>query len=550
MAPVQDAPKLPAKTSGGAKLVSGLDGVPGDMIVQGALARIVLQELSPIFIAYLEGNVLFANNAYMRLFGLTPSATHEIDEHLGELREEVNDILAALKEPAGRLTTQRSFPVGAGNAHYRVQYFPVFDVGDRLVGIGGVYYDVSAQVTAIDRLRVTQESFNDVLRSSSDWVWETDDQGRISFISERITEITGRPPALLTGQALPALAATWDGEAGGASVETMLVARVPFRNKAFELKDRDGQVRRHYLSAVPFFHLKTGRFAGFRGTGTDVSQQFAAEEASKESRKQLETALEELNRKNMHLDMALERAQVAIRAKGEFLANMSHELRTPLNAIIGFADVIARQRFGADIKRYAEYAGYILKAGNHLLNIINDVLDVSRVESNTLKIDLEVVSLKDIIGESISLIEARAAQKGIALDAGNRGEGCTVMVDRTRALQILVNLLTNAVKFTPDNGKIGIEINRKGESRVDVTVWDTGAGIAPDKLEAIFTPFYQVHEDAYSRPHEGVGLGLSIARHLSRMMNGDIVVESVIDYGSRFTVTFPLAASAAAASSA
>ncbi len=161
MSPVQDAPKLPAKATG-AKLVTGLDGVPGDMIVQGALARIVLQELSPIFIAYLEGNVLFANTAYMRLFGLTPSATHEIDAHLGELREEVNDILAALKEPSGRLTTQRSFPVGSGNAHYRVQYFPVFDVGDRLVGIGGVYYDVSAQVTAIDRLRVTQESFNDV----------------------------------------------------------------------------------------------------------------------------------------------------------------------------------------------------------------------------------------------------------------------------------------------------------------------------------------------------------------------------------------------------
>ena len=526
---------MPALHRGPTQLVSGMGGTLVDTHLQAALARVVMHELSPIFIAYLEGNLLYANNSYLKLFGLAGASSEDIDAHLAQLREDVSGILASLRTESKRLGMQRTFPTAAGLTHYRIQYFPVFDAADRLVALGGVYYDVTAQVTTTERLRQTQESFNDVLRSASDWVWETDEDGRVTFISDRITEVLGQPAALIVGRQLASLA-------GGTAdkVDAALAARVPFRNVTLDIIDRESRVRRHVVSGVPFFHLKTGRFAGFRGTGTDVSAQHAAEQASLDSRRDLERALGELNSKNLHLDVALEQAQAAIRAKGEFLANMSHELRTPLNAIIGFADVIAGQRFGPNLERYTEYAAYILKAGNHLLNILNDILDVSRLEGELVTVQIARVTLGDILREAESLVAMRAAEKKLELTVGEGPADCTLMVDRTRAIQIVANLLGNAVKFTPAGGRIGVDVAERGPM-VEITVWDTGPGIPPEKQEAIFAPFVQIHDQSYSRPHEGVGLGLSISRHLARLMKGALRVENGRDGGARFTIALPRA---------
>ena len=526
---------MPALHKGPTQLVSGMGGSLVDTHLQAALARVVMHELSPVFIAYLEGNLLYANNAYLKLFGLAGASSADIDAHLASLREDVAGILASLRADARRLGLQRAFPTAAGMTHYRIQYFPVFDAADRLVALGGVYYDITAQVTTTERLRATQESFNDVLRSASDWVWETDEDGRVSFISDRITEVLGKPPALIIGKQLASL-----GAASTDSVNAALSARTPFRNVVLDIVDREAKQRRHVISGVPFFHLKTGRFAGFRGTGTDVSAQHAAEQASLDSRRELEAALSELNSKNLHLDVALEQAQAAIRAKSEFLANMSHELRTPLNAIIGFADVIAMQRFGPKPERYSEYASYILKAGNHLLNVLNDILDISRLEGDLVAIDVAAVPLQEILTQALSLVSMRAEQRQIRLIPTQTPPDCTLLVDQTRAIQIVVNLLGNAVKFTPTGGSIGIDVDMRG-SMVDVTVWDTGPGIPQEKQEAIFQPFVQIHDSSYSRPHEGVGLGLSISRHLARLMKGSLRVENGRDSGARFTVSLPRA---------
>jgi signal transduction histidine kinase len=526
---------LPALHRGPPQLVSGMGGSLVDTHLQAALARVVMHELSPVFIAYLEGNLLYANNAYLKLFGLAGASSEDIDAHLSNLREEVSGILASLRADSRRLGLQRAFPTAAGMTHYRIQYFPVFDAADRLVALGGVYYDITAQVTTTDRLRATQESFNDVLRSASDWVWETDEDGRVTFISDRITEILGKPPALIIGKQLASLGAPMAD-----AVEAALAERTPFRNVVLDIVDREAKQRRHVISGVPFFHLKTGRFAGFRGTGTDVSAQYAAEQASLESRRELEAALSELNSKNLHLDVALEQAQAAIRAKSEFLANMSHELRTPLNAIIGFADVIAGQRFGPNLERYSEYASYILKAGNHLLNILNDILDVSRLEGDLVAIDIGAAPLEEMLSQALSLVRMRAEQRQITLVTAEDPPDCALMVDQTRAIQIFVNLLGNAVKFTPAGGQIGIDVEPRG-TMIDVTVWDTGPGIPQEKQEAIFQPFVQIHDSSYSRPHEGVGLGLSISRHLARLMKGALRVENGPAGGARFTVSLPRA---------
>ncbi len=532
---------LPTLVDRPAQLVSAVGPTAVDMGVQSALARVVLHELSPVFIVYLDGNVLYANHSYLRLFKLSPDDAQAINAHVAELREAVSDMLAQLREGAEHLTSQRSFPTASGAEHYRVQYFPVFDSGDRLIAIGGAYYDITTQVTAVDRLRATQESFNDVLRATSDWVWETDDQGRLAFISERITEISGHPPTALLGKHLLSLGESPADVAAEDGVAAALARHAPFRNRPLDITDREGKVRRHSLSGVPFFHMKNGRFLGFRGTGTDMSAQHAAEEASHQARARLEMALAELNRKNLDLDLALERAQVAARAKGEFLANMSHELRTPLNAIIGFADIISRQSFGPDLQRYVEYAGYIVKAGHHLLSIISDVLDVSRIESNALKIELAPTSLFDLLRQSLSLVENQAAERQLTIERDFGDEDVGIEVDATRAIQVLVNLLANAVKFSPDGGRMGVKVRRAADNLIEVEVWDAGPGIRREYQEAIFEPFFQVHEDSYTRPHQGAGLGLPISRQLARMMGGDVRVESAPGKGSRFTASFRLA---------
>ncbi len=532
---------LPSLIDKPTQLVSAVGGTAVDANVQAALARVVMQELSPVFIVYLDGNVLYANNSYLQLFDLKPDDGPAIDAHVAELRETVAEILTQMKDGAERLAVQRSFPTALGGTHFRVQYFPIFDAGSRLVAIGGVYYDITAQVSAVDRLRATQESFNDVLRATSDWVWETDDQGRLSFVSERITELTGKPPAMLVGKLLVSLGTAPADVPRGDSIEAALAAHAPFRGRLFDIVDRDGHPRRHHVSGVPFFHLRNGRFSGFRGTGTDVTQQHVAERASLDARARLETALAELNRKNLDLDLALERAHVAARAKSEFLANMSHELRTPLNAIIGFADLIQRQPFGADLKRYMEYGGYILKAGNHLLSIINDVLDVSRIETHGLKIDIVPTALGPIIENSLALVANQANAKNVQLATDLRAAGCLVGIDSTRATQVLVNLLANAVKFTPPGGRVEVGTGLFGESFAEVSVTDSGPGIRPEYQDAIFEPFFQIHNESYTRPHEGAGLGLPIARQLARLMGGDVRVESNPGMGSRFSALFRLA---------
>ena len=509
--------------------------------IEAVLAGIVLHELSPIYLAYIDRELFYANNTYLRLFGLARNDRTRLAMHLAELRKDVEGILAEIKPGLPRRTRQRSFTDKGCVVHYRIEHLPILDEAGRPVAICGIYHDITQQVQAIGRLRQTQQTYNDILRASSDWVWETDDNGRITFISDRITEVVGRPPALLVGRHLAELDATASGRYAPDGVSVALTRRVAFRDQPVQIRDRDGAIRHHRLSGVPVFDLSDGHYCGFRGTGTDVTRQHQAEEASAAARRQLESALEDLQHKNIHLDLALEQAQVAVRARSEFLANMSHELRTPLNAVIGFAELIANQTFGDDPERYRQYGANILRAGQHLLRVIADVLDMSRIESGKLGVEAAPVPLAEMIEEVRALIEAKAHEKGVDISAVRIAEDRVLWVDRTRAVQILTNLLVNSIKFTAEGKAIGLEVTPVDAATIDITVWDQGCGIAGDKLAAVFNPFFQIYERLHTRQQEGLGLGLAISRQLARLMGGDIRAESVVGEGSRFTVRLPLA---------
>ncbi len=256
------------------------------------------------------------------------------------------------------------------------------------------------------------------------------------------------------------------------------------------------------------------------------------------NRDELGTLAANLNRMNEELVHLYHQLEAANRHKSEFLASMSHELRTPLNGIIGFSEVLIDRLFGDLGVKQEEYLKNILDSGRHLLSLINDVLDLSKVEAGRMELELDHFSLAETLENGVTMVRERAGRHRISLNL-DRDPGVDIIeADERKVKQILFNLLSNAVKFTPDGGQVGIKAEMdRGE--VQVTVWDTGIGIAPGDQERIFEEFRQVGgTDGQKR--EGTGLGLALARRFVELHGGRIWVESEVGRGSHFTFTLPM----------
>jgi two-component system cell cycle sensor histidine kinase PleC len=232
------------------------------------------------------------------------------------------------------------------------------------------------------------------------------------------------------------------------------------------------------------------------------------------------------------------RAQEANQTKSKFLANMSHELRTPLNAIIGFSEVMGSGMFGAlGSEKYQEYCHDILTSGNYLLEVINDILDMSKIEAGRMKLDYEQLDLAQTLTESLRVVSGRAENKKLAITANIEG-AIPIVADRRAIKQIAVNLLSNAVKFTPDNGRVTVRGRTRG-NYVILTIADSGIGIAPHSLARLGRPFEQV-ESQLTKSYHGSGLGLAIAKSLASLHGGSMKLRSKIGKGTIVCVKLPL----------
>ena len=246
---------------------------------------------------------------------------------------------------------------------------------------------------------------------------------------------------------------------------------------------------------------------------------------------------DETARELLEAQLARTRAEAANKAKTDFLAVMSHELRTPLNSIAGYTELLEMGLRGPVTSEQREDLLKIRRSQRHLLGLINDLMNFAKLETGHVELEFAPVPVNEILAVLDALTEPQVASKHIKYHHGRCDPGLTVYADREKTHQILINLVSNAVKFTKAGGEITIECEPDGDS-VRFQVTDTGEGIPAEKLGSIFEPFVQV-KTGFTREHDGVGLGLAISRDLARMMHGDLTVTSKIGQGSRFTLTLP-----------
>ncbi|HYS46431.1 MAG TPA: PAS domain-containing sensor histidine kinase, partial [Rhizomicrobium sp.] len=392
--------------------------------------------------------------------------------------------------------------------------------------LGALMQAVLIAVAAQDRQRAADAAaaegaamYRFLADNAMDLITRHSSDGRIRFASPAASALLGRLPDEIVGQAMQSLVHPDDlNRVQAALMESSYHGRAG--SAEVRLRHRDGHFVWMEMRCRPA-QMVLGEPADIVAVTRDISE-----------RKRHERALVQAR------DAALD----ASRAKSRFLANMSHELRTPLNAIIGFSEVMTREMFGPVGPRYQEYSRLIHESGAHLLELINSVLDMSKIEAGKFELAEEMFDLEEMAEGAVRFLKIPAERGGVTLKLAVQSGARLVFADRRALKQILVNLLSNGVKYTPAGGEV--RVNAKAADSglgIEIIVSDTGTGISATDLARLGKPFEQV-ENAETRAKEGTGLGLALVKSLAQMHGGTATLDSVLGEGTTVTVRLPHAA--------
>jgi len=553
-------------------------------------------------------------------------------EMIAPLRSGTVDALAF--ETVHRRKDGSLYPVEVRLQLFKIEQPPVFVA---------IVLDISERRRAENELQESQRRLQDYVAASADWLWETDETLRFTYISDKAETVFGVPAERYLGKTIEELLTGAIDEDDLRRHMDQLAAREPFRDFTFSRAGLGGREFWLRTSGVPVFDAD-GRFCGYRGVASDATELKQAEGQSRRTERRfrdlaegsiqgifvhrswrllfanqslaeilgydsvdelmelgtlhhffhpsdharlraysdarargepvpsryelqyrrrdgsriwvehmarvvewdgepaIQTSVIDIDeRKTYELEIqeAKEKAEAASKAKSDFLALMSHELRTPLNAILGFSEVIKDSVFGPISNgRYLEYAQDIHDSGSHLLQIINDILDISKIEAGHEHLDEQMVELDELVDGCLRLISPRARDADVALEGPEEGCGLTIRADATKLKQVVINLLNNAVKFTPAGGQVTLACGIDADGDILLRVDDTGIGMRPEDIEIALLPFGQI-ESAGARKYQGTGLGLPLAKALAEIHGGSLTVSSEVEKGTTVEVRLP-----------
>ena len=369
-------------------------------------------------------------------------------------------------------------------------------------------------------LAESEARYRDLITRCPALVCELLPDGQIAFANEAFRSLLGYDPRRLVGAALwESLAPAEDEDEARRFLDALQHADVA--NHELRLRSASGELRWILWTTASRYH-PDGQLDRAVAFGIDITARKKADEAKAQLRDAEDARI---------------RAEAANKAKTEFLAVMSHELRTQLNAISGYAELIQLGVHGPVTDQQQHALQRIRSSQSHLLGLINDLMNFARLETGQVRVSSRDVPVNEILAVVDALTAPQLASKGLRYEVGRCDASLTVYGDKDRVEQILINLVSNAAKFTPEGGRVSLECD-DDESHVRFHATDSGIGIPADKLAEIFEPFVQVRT-GFTRPHDGVGLGLAISRDLARKMHGDLEVTSTEGKGSRFTLVLP-----------
>jgi two-component system cell cycle sensor histidine kinase PleC len=470
-------------------------------------------------------------------FGEVDALVHPEDIHLYELARELADATTTFVDHAFRMRHANGNWVWLRARCELVQQSG--DGGPHLIGIA---VDITEQKTLVERTVEADLRLRDAIETIPEAFVLWDAQNRLVLCNSNFQELHNLPDEAI---------------AAGASYESVVAAgRKPVvRSKVTS----EGQIPgartfEAQLDDGRWLHISERRTkdGGYVSVGTDITNIKLHEEKLMESERRLMATIADLRHSQQKLERQAEevadlaekyadektRAEEANQAKSKFLANMSHELRTPLNAIIGFSEIMESGMFGPlGTDKYREYCSDIHQSGQYLLDVINDILDMSKIEAGRIRLDPEAVELEAFLNDAMRVVSGRADDKRLTLTA-RMGRGIHLTADQRLLKQIVLNLLSNAVKFTPEGGRVTVRA-RSRRGWVVIAIADTGIGIPEDALARLGRPFEQV-ESQLTKSHQGSGLGLAIARSLTELHHGTMHIRSQLGRGTMVMLRLPV----------